>query len=413
MIMATSKTKTQPKLTLAEIRSALDKVEERRALKEISDEERAALEEASVTLRDAERTAIADIENGIVKEFRSDTELVSLQAKRIREMVSRMNKLPKVLGITESVVKDCIKVLKSIAKLTLVMCFVLIMASCATMSKVQTAKLKALLAVSDSIAASPELMFEKLADVRQERGIMYAMSLDGADNHLSELNSLVSAHTSDMKAAAKSNVYVTVLDSYVSALKSLAADSRWSADGTKLRGIGRNVDSLIISYNRLGWSDKIEPGLSKQIGRTSGFISDEICKRIQHRKLRQVLAAGDSIVSVCCDSLVALMQQGEVEELISNEELGLESNYRSYLNAQSRHNYYVPYEMDCRYIDVKNSLADVRGIQKKCISALKAFKKAHHNLLVEMDGNRSLKEFSDELLELADEAAALRKYLKN
>ena len=80
--MAASKTKTQPKLTLAEIRSALDKVEERRALKDISDEERAALEEASVTLRDAERTAIADIENGIVKEFRSDTELVSLQAKR-------------------------------------------------------------------------------------------------------------------------------------------------------------------------------------------------------------------------------------------------------------------------------------------------------------------------------------------
>lgn len=410
--MAETKKTKAPKLTLAEIRSSLQDIEKKRAEEGISDEEREVLEAASVTLREAERTAISDLQNGIIKEFSKETEDVKLQAGEIRDLVTRMGRLPKVLGKIDTVLKECARVLRLIARLTLALMIVWMAVSCSTVSKSQMSRIKALSIVSDSVSAAPSALFEKLAEVRLERGLMYAMSLDGVDNHVNEINSMVKGYVNDEKTVGRANAYVKVLDSYLSALKSLSSESRWSASGTKIRGIGRDVDSVLIAYNKLKWSNPIEPGLAKQVGRTSGYVSDEIAKRVQFRKMKTVIGTGDSIVAACCDSLVSLLKHKEIEELIVNEEVGLESNYRSYLNAASRRGIYPDIAVDRRYIALKETLSDVREIQKKCASTLTSLKNAHHKLLLEMDERKKIDEYSADLQKLADEAEALRKYLK-
>lgn len=408
--MASKKTKTE-QLTLAEIRAALDAVEAQRATKDLTEEERIAFEEASLTLRNAERAAIADAEKGIVSDFEAETKQVSLQAKQINETVAKLNKLPNLLSTTQKVIKECVQVLKAIAKWSLMLIWIMLIVSCATLSKSQMTKIKALSITSDTVALAPQLLFEKLADVRMERGLLYAASLEGTETRISEINALAQAAVSDAAIAKKAGVYVNALNSYLKALKSLSADTRWKKNGTELKGIGRNIDSLLIAYNKLEWSDPIEPGLSKQLGKTTGYVAEEIGKRVQRKKVLEVLESGDSLISTSCDALVKILKKEELNRLIENEEQGLESNYRSYLNAAYRNDVFVPTDMDRQYLKLKSELTEIRGIQSKCASALTSLKNAHHKLLSEMDKSKKYDEYSEELQQLASEAASLCSYI--
>lgn len=408
--MASKKTKTE-QLTLAEIRAALEAVEAQRATKDLTEEERIAFEEASLTLRNAERAAIADAEKGIISDFEAETKQVSLQAKQINETVAKLNKLPNLLSTTQKVIKECVQVLKAIAKWSLMLIWIMLVVSCATLSKSQMTKIKALSITSDTVALAPQLLFEKLADVRMERGLLYAASLEGTETRISEINALAQAAVSDATIAKKAGVYVNVLNSYLKALKSLSADTRWKKNGTELKGIGRNIDSLLIAYNKLEWSDPIEPGLSKQLGKTTGYVAEEIGKRVQRKKVLEVLESGDSLISTSCDALVKILKKEELNRLIENEEQGLESNYRSYLNAAYRHDVFVPTDMDRQYLKLKSELTEIRGIQSKCASALTSLKNAHHKLLSEMDKSKKYDEYNEELQQLASEAASLCSYI--
>lgn len=408
--MASKKTKAE-QLTLAEIRAALEAVEAQRAAKDITEEERIAFEEASLTLRNAERSAIADAEKGIISDFEAETKQVSLQAKQINETVAKLNKLPNLLSTTQKVVKECVQVLKAIAKWSLMLIWMMIIVSCATLSKSQMTKIKALSITSDTVALAPQILFEKLADVRMERGLLYAASLEGTESRISEVNALAQAAVSDAAIAKKAGVYVNALNSYLKALKSLSADTRWKKNGTELKGIGRNVDSLIIAYNKLEWSDPIETGLSKQLGKTTGYVAEEIGKRVQRKKVMEVLESGDSLISTSCEALVKILKKEELNRLIENEEQGLESNYRSYLNTAYRHEVFVPTDMDRQYLKLKSELTEIRGIQSKCSSALTSLKNAHHKLLSEMEKSKKYEEYSEELQQLASEAASLCSYI--
>ena len=405
--MASEKNNKESSLTLAEIRAALDDVERQRAREGITVEERLALEDASMTLRAAERSAVTDLQNDVIKEFKADTENVSLQAKHIRETVARMGKLPKVLDTVEGVIKECSRVLRLIAKFTLLLVCVYMAVSCATMSKSQMARIKSLTLASDSVSPAPSIIFSELAEVRLERGLLYAASLDGVDNHLVELNSLADGAMTDDRLSGKANVYISVLNSYLSALRSLASESRWKSNGTQLRGIGSNVDSLLYEYNKTDWGNPVRTGFAKQLGRTTGYISEEIGRRVQYKEVRRVVETGDSIVAQCCDSLIKILSRDEVEQLIVNEEKGLESNYRSYLNAVTRHGVFPTNAEDRNYVALRIRCADIRTVRKSCVSALTSLKKAHHKLLSDKDNNKSYDEYMADLQNLSEQSRAL------
>lgn len=409
--MATKKKTVSTPLTLAEIRAALEDVEKRRASTDISEEERTVLEEASITLRDAERSAITDVQKGIIKDFEEETKKVKLQAKEINAIVTRLNKLPKALDTTEGVIKECVRVLKAIAKWTLMIIFALFITSCASMSKAQLSKVKSLSINADTVTLAPQMLFERIADVRKERGLLYAASLDGVENRIGELDRIWQGSQEDSKIVSKSGVYVKTLNSYIRALKSLSADTRWKRNGTELKGIGRNVDSLIIAYNKTEWGERIEPGLSRQLGQTTGYVAENLGKKVQYRKMKEFLTVGDTLVSECCDALVRILKKEGVSELIENEESGLKSNYTSYLNSMTRRKMTIPFEADSKYIELRDEINNAREIQNKCVKALNSLKSAHHKLLLEMDKHRKYSEIETELEKLAEEAADLMSVL--
>ena len=98
--------KKEPCLRLDEIASALSQADAARMAPELSPADRVIMEQACVTLREAERTAIVNVETGLVERFQESAGSVNLQAKNIRALVTKINKIPKSLDITETVIKE-------------------------------------------------------------------------------------------------------------------------------------------------------------------------------------------------------------------------------------------------------------------------------------------------------------------
>lgn len=384
-------------LSLSEIRRALASADAQRTEKELTQEERQVLEQTCVTLRDAERSAIIDTETGLVKGFQKSAGNVNLQAKEIRAIVTRMNKIPKVLDSTEKVIKECVKVLKAIAGWVLML---ILMASCSTLSKSQLKRINSFASAQDSIGTGPRAFFSILADVRQERGLIYAASLTDTETHIHELNAMAKAAVREGQASAKANICFDILSSYARALKSLSADTRWKQYGTELRGIGRNMDSLAIAYNKLDWGTIYEPGLGKELGKTGGYLTEQYMKRRQRKLVMDMLTVGDTIVTACCDALIASLKSDQFTELIDNEEQGLESDYRAYLNSMRAQDRFPEMAVDRTYLCQKSRIETARSLRRQSITMLQSLRKAHKALINEMDKSRSYSEISDDLFEL-------------
>lgn len=400
-------------LRLEEIASAIAQADAGRMDPQLSAKDREIMEQACVTLREAERSAIVNVETGLVERFIESAGGVNLKAKEIRALVTKMNKIPKSLDITETVIKECVRVLKAIA-LWCTMLFVLVyMAGCSSMTKAQLKRVNALTVVSDSAVTGPGSIFRILDEVRMERGLIYAASLQGADTRIRELNGLADATAQQSRLAVKADVCVNILDSYIRALRSVSNDARWKRNGTELRGIGRNMDSLAIAYNKLDWGILYEPGIAKQIGKTSGYLAEQYGKRRQRKVVKEILIHGDTLVDACVKSIVEGLKSDQFKSLIENERTGLENNYRAYLNSTSLTGTTPRPEFDRTYMECRLKIERAESMRRQCITLLQAFNRAHHALLNEMDKGWTYTEFADEFYELNRQVLALSELIKN
>ncbi len=398
-------------LRLEEIASAIAQADAGRMDPQLSAKDREIMEQACVTLREAERSAIVNVETGLVERFIESAGGVNLKAKEIRALVTKMNKIPKSLDITETVIKECVRVLKAIA-LWCTMLFVLVyMSGCSSMTKAQLKRVNALTVVSDSAVAGPGSIFRMLDEVRMERGLIYAASLQATDTRIRELNGLADATAQQSRLGVKADVCVNILDSYIRALRSVSNDARWKRNGTELRGIGRNMDSLAIAYNKLDWGTLYEPGIAKQIGKTSGYLAEQYGKRRQRKVVKEILIHGDTLVDACVKSIVEGLKSDQFKSLMENERTGLENNYRAYLNSTALTGTTPCPEFDRTYMECRLKIERAESMRRQCITLLQAFNRAHHALLNEMDNRRTYSEFADDLYELNRQVVALSELL--
>ena len=399
-ILFASNMKKETCLRLDEIANALSKADAGRMSPELSAQDRVIMEKACLTLREAERSAIVNVESGLVEKFTDSAGSINLQAKEIRALVTKMNRIPRTLDITETVIKECVRVLKAIA-LWCTMLFILVyMSGCSSMTKAQLKRVNSLAVVSDSAITGPGSVLRTLDQVRLDRGLMYAASLQGADTRIQELNGLADATAQQSRLADKSDVCINILNSYVRALRSVSSETRWKQNGTELRGIGRNLDSLAIAYNKLDWGTLYEPGIAKQIGRTSGYLAEQYGKRHQRKTVQGMLTHGDKLVDECVQALVSVLKSDDFKSLIQNERTGLENNYRAYLNAASLNGITPNTDFDRLYIDCRLRIETAEQTRRRCITMLQSFGRAHSALVKEMQNRRTYDEFMDELFEL-------------
>jgi hypothetical protein len=254
---------------------------------------------------------------------------------------------------------------------------------------------------SDTVVVAPKVIFDELATVRLERGLFYAASLSSATAREKEINSLATASIADVQLVNRTDVYVNVLNSYLRALRSISNDVRWTAYGTEWRGLGRNIDSLIIRFNQTDLLDTdITVGWAKLSGQYMGYISERYMRTRQAKIVKSFVMEGDTLVAACVDGLIELLKKGELIELIDNESDGLKNNYSAYLHRLEMAGETPNIEYDRMYIDLIKRIEKAKYTRSRCITALQSLKRAHNKVAAELVKRQNMEYLLDELLEL-------------
>ena len=103
--------------TLNELRASIKEIDVMRRVKEMTDDEREALELTAVALRDAERVLIAKLQSQFIKDMEKETTSLNEQARTIRARVTKMNKMSnKTLDSIQKVIKIAVKIVAAVAK---------------------------------------------------------------------------------------------------------------------------------------------------------------------------------------------------------------------------------------------------------------------------------------------------------
>ena len=119
----------------------------------------------------------------------------------------------------------------------------------------------------------------------------------------------------------------------------------------------------------------------------------------------------DTIVSSCCNALIAILKDDNIRILIENEESGLETDYKSYLNTMSMAGKIPDQLYDRKYLTLKAKINETKNIKTKCINNLHTFRKAHHRVLQEMQKKATYSEFYNDISELSTQFRAIDKII--
>jgi hypothetical protein len=284
--------------------------------------------------------------------------------------------------------------------------------SCAVLTKSQLQMVTKLTVASDTVAITPKVIFDKLATVRVERGLYYAASLTSASAREKEMTALANALIADEQLVGKAEVYVNVLNSYLRALRSISADARWTPYGTEWRGIGRNIDSLILRFNQTDILDTDIPiGWAKLSGQYMGYMNERYMRVRQAKTVRSFVAEGEPLLNACVDGLIELLRKGDLIDLIDNESEGLKSNYAAYLYRLELAGLPADFEADRTYIELTKRMEVIKRTRSRCITALQSLKRAHTKLVAELEKRQKIDFYFDELLELNTLALQLHNIL--
>ncbi len=288
--------------------------------------------------------------------------------------------------------------------LLLVTCY-----GCAVLTESQVKLVNGLAVAGDSLSAAPSVLFQELAAIRTERGLLYAASLTGAQARYHEINALGQAAADDEKLGPKANVYVTALNSYLRALRSISHPDRWKQHGTRMRALGRNMDSVLLQFNNLDWLEKDIPlEVAKLSGRYAGYVSENYMKARQARAVKEFVTAGDTLVAQCTQALITLLRKEQVDKLIRNEQEGLQHNYLAYLQRVENSGQLPPLENDRIYLQLKANVAAAAKVRDRCITGLQSLRRAHGKLLDELEERKTITYLYNELQELNTLALALQ-----
>ena len=294
--------------------------------------------------------------------------------------------------------------------LVLLLAAILLVTSCVSLTTSQLQRVTNLTVASDTIIATPKAIYNELATVRLARGLYYAASLTSATAREKEINALATAAIADEQLVNRTEVYVNVLNSYLRALRSISAATRWEAYGTEWRGIGRNIDSLLIRFNQTELIDtKIPVGWAKLSGQYSGYMSERFMRVRQAKVVRAFVTEGDTLVAACTDGLIELLKKGDLIDLIENESAGLKSNYEAYLHRLELSGLPADFEADRKYIELVKRIEAAKKSRSRCVTALQSLRRAHAKLVLELEKKQNVNFLIDELIELN----TLALYLQN
>ena len=272
---------------------------------------------------------------------------------------------------------------------------------CASLSKSQVAAIDKFAESSEAFTQYPGLLFKEMAEIRSERGLFFASSLNNPEVRVEEIASILSGLESDLSLSEKMNLSMEVLGKYQRALKILAGSARWQNVGTEFRALGRNIDSLIDRYNSLQITESLPMGIGKLTGRLSGVIAENVNKNNQLKAVKSFVSVGDTIIVSLVNDLSGILTSPAVTMLIENEERGLDLNYISYVKSGMSD--------DRGYMELKRRVGSLKKMRSNTTAAAKRLATSHSKIVAALNSKKGVDEIYEELLSMEKELLTLRR----
>ncbi len=280
--------------------------------------------------------------------------------------------------------------------------------SCSVLHKTQIESVGQLCERVDTLSRFPEKVLEILSESRRERSLYFTATLHSPDLRVNELNGIADFQIREEKAVQKYLAYSEVLERYFRNLKSLCAPTRYEQFGVELRGLGRQVDSLIHHYNRLGMGMELPEGYAKLSGKLLGQGAETYVRRKQAVSVRDYVQMADTLVGMYCDTLARLLSSDPMKAWVEHEKAELADEYATYLQLCSPKS---GREEDRAYLKLRRKLLDAEALLRKGKTALTSLKKAHHKLALSLNQRSEIDQVYTEIVEFNAHVSDLKDLL--
>ncbi|MEP7279353.1 MAG: hypothetical protein ABI813_11965 [Bacteroidota bacterium] len=282
-----------------------------------------------------------------------------------------------------------------------------LLGSCASLTSSQVAAVNQFALTSAHFSAYPSKIMRVLADIRVKRGVYFANSLEDTDPHIEELNNLYVAMTDDYKSSAKADITFKIIDKYAKALLLLSSDKHAADLDSQARTFGTDLNSLITTYNNVPGVTPVPGGLGGVVGSLILAGGKQLIRTKQARAIREFVPRSDTLIEVMTDNLLEFLESTNIDFLIKNEERGIQSNYKSFLNQKKP---VIQNERD--YLELKGDLDQVKKLRSQTIAATHRLRNAHASLLAALQEKKDLKEVIANLQTLYDSVSDVKSTLQ-
>lgn len=321
-------------------------------------------------------------------------------------------------------IKNYVGVAMVIAALAVLM----LLGSCATLSREQLSAVEKFGNNCDSFKRYPSLLFEEIAEIRMERGLLYAATLQDPEKRVEELEAIHDTYRQDLTLATKTDKSMEILRTYSKALRVLIGKGRWQSRGREFRSLGRALDSLVQQANKLQlFREELPEGVAKSAGVIAAYGAEHLMRNKQLRLTRKFIAESDTLVALLTSQLVEVLRMPHISAIIENEKTGVRTNYTNFLRATSMATSgsaaspatsgsaalpAVTTKQDREFLELYERSRRLTYSRGYIISATNRLAKAHKAIVLSMEKGKSAEELYDSLLTFADAISKLEKEFK-
>jgi hypothetical protein len=300
---------------------------------------------------------------------------------------------------------------------------VLAMQACAPLTKTQVKAVNSFAVVTKDFSAYPSAIMSGLADIRMQRGVYFANSLETPRLHLQELDSIYSFHKGDYAIKDKVDITFKIIDKYAQSLVLLTSEKYAGNLKEQAVRFGVDLDSLTTLYNSKDFGSKIPTSIGSAVSQVIAFGGSQYIRRRQATEVKKFVPQADRLVAVMTSNLLEFLESKNIETLIETESRGISDNYLSYLRQSKTvssaftardtvmvsSNTRATVADDMEYLKLRSAIDNIRLLREETAEATRDLRKAHAKLLATISERRKLKTAISEIQELYDGVRGLKK----
>jgi len=270
----------------------------------------------------------------------------------------------------------------------LLACVLLNTSSCATLTKDQRNSLSQWATACSEFSDCPSRLYQAIAELRKDRGTLYAASLTDPEIRLGELNALHEGWKRDLRASGQLDIAAEAMCSYARALEQLSHPNRWTEFGVRARSLGRRLDSLSALYNHWNPGNTIPSGYGNLAGKSSAAIGSFWIRHRQAQWVRKYISAADTLIGSISNEVIRILNSGETRDLLENEAEGLRLSYRSLLQQNP-----PGPELDRHYLELLHKADQLSSLRTRTVTAARTLRNAHARLATAIFRQSSAREY--------------------